>query len=112
MVATLQWFGTATWRLIIDGYVVWLDAYINRAPTAAPAPERAEEVFRADAIVIGHSHFDHIAEAGLLARQTGASVVGSAHTAGIVVEQGVPASQTIVCRGGELLQFGDRKSVV
>jgi L-ascorbate metabolism protein UlaG (beta-lactamase superfamily) len=106
MAATLQWLGTATWRLIVDDYVVWLDAYINRAPTAAPVPERAEDVKRADAILIGHSHFDHIAEAGLVAKNTGAAVVGSAHTVDIVTEEGVDPAKTVVCAGGETLQLG------
>jgi L-ascorbate metabolism protein UlaG (beta-lactamase superfamily) len=105
MTATLQWFGTATWRLIVDGYVIWLDAYINRAPTAAAVPERAEDV-RADVILIGHSHFDHIAEAGLVAKNTGATVVGSALTAEIVTEEGIDAAKAIVCSGGETLQLG------
>lgn len=106
MGATLQWFGTATWRLIVDDYVIWLDAYINRAPTAAPVPERAEEVTRADAILIGHSHFDHIAEAGLVARNTGAIVVGSAHSVDIVTEEGVAPGRTIPCAGGEEFELG------
>src|SRR5688572_16667087 len=106
MTATLQWFGTATWRLIVDGYVIWLDAYINRAPTAAPAPEPAEDVTAADAILIGHSHFDHIAEAGLVAKNTGATVVGSAHTVDIVTEEGVDPARTIACTGGETLTLG------
>ena len=106
MTATLQWFGTATWRLIVDDYVIWLDAYINRAPTAAPVPERAEAVTRADAILIGHSHFDHIAEAGLVAKNTAATVVGSAHTVDIVTEEGVDPANTIICSGGETLQLG------
>ena len=106
MSATLQWFGTATWRLIVDDYVIWLDAYINRAPTAAPVPERAEAVERADAILIGHSHFDHLADAGLVATNTGATVVGSAHTVDIVTEEGVAEGRTTACAGGEQLQLG------
>ncbi len=106
MTATLQWFGTATWRLIVDDYVIWLDAYINRAPTAAPVPQRAGEVDRADVILVGHSHFDHVADAGLVARNTGATVIGSAHTIDIVTEERVDPARTTVCAGGEQLQMG------
>src|SRR5690606_32160780 len=97
---------TATWRLIVDDYVIWLDAYLNRAPTAAPVPERGEDVRAAHAILIGHSHFDHIAEAGTIARNTGAMVVGSPLTAEIVTDEGVEPSKTTVCSGGETLQLG------
>ncbi len=106
MRATLEWFGTATWRLTVGDTVIWLDAYINRAPTAAPLPQRAEQVTRADYILIGHSHFDHIAEAGLVAKNTGATVVGSALTCEIVQDEGVAAAKTITCIGGEALSLG------
>jgi L-ascorbate metabolism protein UlaG (beta-lactamase superfamily) len=106
MTATLQWFGTATWRLTVHGYVIWIDAYLKRAPTAAPVPERAEEVTRADAVLIGHSHFDHIADAGLVAKNTGATVVGSAHTVDIVTEEGVEPAKTITVAGGETMDLG------
>jgi L-ascorbate metabolism protein UlaG (beta-lactamase superfamily) len=106
MDATLQWFGTATWRLTVDGFVCWLDAYIERAVTALPPPERAADIRDAGVILIGHSHFDHIAEAGLVALNTGATVVGSALSCEIVRDEGVPERQTVVCAGGEDLQFG------
>ena len=57
MNATLQWFGTATWRLTVGDTVVWLDAYIDRnADTVArlfhPRPDddlekRAEDLSEA-----------------------------------------------------------------
>jgi L-ascorbate metabolism protein UlaG (beta-lactamase superfamily) len=106
MNATLQWFGTATWRLNVDDTVIWLDAYINRAPAAPPLPYRAEQVDRADAILVGHSHFDHIADAGLVAKNTGATVVGSALSCEIAQDEGVPAAKTVTCTGGEELEFG------
>ena len=106
MTATLQWFGTATWRLEVDGYVAWLDAYLTRAPTAAPLPMIAAEVDRADVILIGHSHFDHIADAGAMANATGATVVGSRHSCDIVQSEGVADDRTAPCIGGESLRFG------
>lgn len=106
MRATLEWFGTATWRLTAGRTVVWLDAYITRAPTAAPPPQPAREITRADYILIGHSHFDHIADAGLLAANTGATVVGSALSCEIVQDEGVPPAKTITCAGGEVLDLG------
>jgi len=106
MRATLQWFGTATWRLTVGDTVIWLDAYLDRASTAAPLPLRAEEIDRADAILIGHSHIDHIADAGLIARNTGARVIGSKLSCEIVADEGVAESQLAVCSGGESLSVG------
>ena len=109
MGATLQWFGTATWRLEVDGFVTWLDAYIERAPTAAPPPERAAGISRGDLILIGHSHFDHIAEAPTLMQNTRATLVGSALSCEIVTDAGHAASRTRACSGGEELSYGPLK---
>lgn len=103
---TLTWFGTATWRLEVEDSVIWLDAYLDRAASAAPLPLRAAEVDRADWILIGHSHFDHIADAATIAKATGATVVGSQHSCDIVREGGVLVQNTIACSGGETLQLG------
>lgn len=106
MDATLQWFGTATWRLEVDGFVAWLDAYIERAPTAAPPPQRAADITGGDLILIGHSHFDHIADAPLLMKNTPAQLVGSALSCEIVTDSGIAASRTKACGGGEELHYG------
>jgi L-ascorbate metabolism protein UlaG (beta-lactamase superfamily) len=106
MKATLQWFGTATWRLVVDDTVVWLDAYMDRAPTAAPLPYGSAGVDRADYVLVGHTHFDHVAGAGMIAKNTGATVVGSALTAEVVQDEGVAAGQTLAMRGGEDLRLG------
>jgi L-ascorbate metabolism protein UlaG (beta-lactamase superfamily) len=46
--------------LIRDDLVVFLDAYIDRVPSAAPTGITTADVERADWIVVGHSHFDHL----------------------------------------------------
>jgi L-ascorbate metabolism protein UlaG (beta-lactamase superfamily) len=112
MSATLQWFGTATWRLVVDGTVIWLDAYINRAPAAPLLPLRAEQVDRADYILVGHAHFDHIADAGVIATNTGATVIGSALSCEIVRDEGVPEARTIACAGGEELSLDPVRATV
>ncbi|MGI8927634.1 MAG: MBL fold metallo-hydrolase [Tepidiformaceae bacterium] len=106
MFAALEWFGTATWRLFVEDTVIWLDAYLNRAASAPPLPLRAEQIESAHYILIGHSHFDHIADAAVMARNSGGTVVGSALSCEIVRDGGIPAPQTTVCSGGEKLQLG------
>ena len=34
MAETLDWLGVSTFRLIVDDMVIFLDAYINRVPSA------------------------------------------------------------------------------
>ena len=54
--ATLDWYGCATFRLTLDDLVVFLDAYIDRVPGAPGTGLRADDIDRGDRIVVGHSH--------------------------------------------------------
>ncbi len=104
---TLDWYGCATFRLTIGDLIVFLDAYIDRVPGAAGTGLRADDVDRADWIVVGHSHFDHLWGAERIARRTGAVVVGSYETVRILDELGVPESQLMPVSGGERVRLSD-----
>ena len=88
--ATLDWYGCATFRLTLGDLVVFLDAYIDRAPGAPGTGLTADDVDRADWILVGHSHFDHLWGAERIARNTGATIVGSYESIRMMAEQGVP----------------------
>src|ERR671914_2893586 len=107
MPASLDWYGCATYRLTLPGQhgdlVVFLDAYLDRVPGAAgPQPALApDEVERADWIVVGHSHFDHLWGAERIARNTGATIIGSHETVRLMVNEEVPEAQLTAVAGGE-----------
>jgi len=101
MAVTLDWLGCATFRLQIDEFVVFLDAYIDRVPAAPPVGIAAAEVDRADAILVGHAHFDHIAGAEVIARNTGARVICSHESARLLTGAGVDPAQICPSQGGE-----------
>ena len=111
MPVTLDWLGCATFRLTIDDLVVFLDAYIDRVPLAPPVGLSAAEVDRADYVLVGHAHFDHIAGAETIALNTGARVIGSNETARVLREAGVPESQLAPSQGGERHRLADGVSV-
>ena len=92
--ATLDWLGCATFRLTVADLVVFLDAYIDRVPSAPPVGLTTGDVDRADWIVVGHSHFDHVWGAETIARNTGATILGSYETVRVMEEQGVRASSS------------------
>lgn len=110
-VITLEWLGCATFRLTIDELVVFLDAYIDRVPLAPDIGLSAAEVQRADAILVGHSHFDHIAGAEVIARNTGARVIGSNESMRLLRGAGVADSQLLAAQGGERFRLGDGVTV-
>lgn len=56
----LDWLGCATFRLTLGETVVFLDAYMDRVPTAPKIGLSAKDVRRADFVLVGHAHFDHI----------------------------------------------------
>lgn len=82
----LQWLGTAGFRLTHSGTTLLIDPFLSRAPLGAmlrarPFPVDTALVDRlipsADAILLGHTHFDHAVDVPHLARTHGATVYGS-----------------------------------
>ncbi len=83
----LRWIGTAGFRLAYQGTVLWIDPYVTRLPLrdlvrrrVVPSNEIAiaREVDRADAVLVGHTHFDHALDVPAIVRATGARAFGSA----------------------------------
>jgi len=111
MTATLDWLGCATFRLTIGNLVIFLDAYIDRVPSAPPVGLSVAEINRADWIVVGHSHFDHLYGAERIARQTGATVIGSYETVRVMEAQGIPRAQLLPVAGGEKVRLSNDVTV-
>jgi len=107
MNATLDWLGCATFRLTIGELVIFLDAYLDRVPSAKPVGLGVDDVSDARWIVVGHSHFDHLYGAERIARRTGATVVGSYETVRVLQAVGVPDRQLMAVAGGETVRLGE-----
>jgi L-ascorbate metabolism protein UlaG (beta-lactamase superfamily) len=82
----LRWIGTAGFRLEYQGTVLWIDPYVTRLPLGqlirrrvVPSDELAiaREIDRADAVLVGHTHFDHALDVPAIVRRTGATAYGS-----------------------------------
>ena len=111
MAVTLDWLGTATFRLIVDDTVIFLDGYVERVPSAPSVGVTLDDIDRADYVLVGHSHFDHLWGVERIAAQTGAQVVGSYETVRMLVEANVPVEQLKWVAGGEPLELSDRVRV-
>lgn len=100
----MQWLGTAGFAIEHRGHVLLIDPYVTRASLARCVLSRlrpdvdaiARYVPRADAIVVGHTHFDHALDAPEIARRTGARVFGSRSAATLCLASGVPADRVEV----------------
>ena len=101
----LTWLGTAGFRLAYQGVVVWIDPYVTRLPLAdlvrrravPPSDEAvARWVDRADAVLVGHTHFDHALDVPAIARRTGARVFGSRSLEHLMGLHGLAERATVV----------------
>ncbi|HTM19152.1 MAG TPA: MBL fold metallo-hydrolase [Kofleriaceae bacterium] len=98
---TVRWLGTAGFAIEHDGHTLLIDPYVTRASlgrcaVAALRPDLdaiARYVPRADAIIVGHSHFDHALDVPDIARATGARVFGSQSAVALCRISGLPESQ-------------------
>jgi len=103
----LRWLANANYEVAYHGQVYLFDVGYTRFARNRPLGFEPRQVARANLILIGHAHFDHIMDIVPVARQTNAKVVGD--TIGIenAVSKGLPRDQAIVVKGGESLKLGD-----
>ncbi len=101
----LEWLGVSTFRLTLGSLVIFLDAYVDRVPAAPPVGMASAEVERADYILVGHSHFDHLFGAATIAANTGATVVGSYESVRLMSDAGISENQLMAVSGGEPVEL-------
>ena len=99
----VTWLGTAGFSIEHEGFVVLIDPYVTRASfkRCLVAPLRADmgaiqrHVPRADAIVAGHTHFDHVLDVPGIAHATRATVFGSRSCVQLCRAAGVPEARLV-----------------
>jgi L-ascorbate metabolism protein UlaG (beta-lactamase superfamily) len=102
----VRWAGYSNFELAYGGKIILLDAYFDRGSNYPPLGFKARDVTRADVILIGHGHFDHMSDAigeyPHRRHHRGAPV-----TTDKLAAQQVPATQILAVTGlgGELLKF-------
>jgi L-ascorbate metabolism protein UlaG (beta-lactamase superfamily) len=72
---------------------------------------RTTDVARADYVLVGHSHFDHLAGAEVIAQNTGAKIIGSNESCRVMRERGVFQTQLLPSQGGERHRLADGVTV-
>ncbi|MFZ5897067.1 MAG: MBL fold metallo-hydrolase [Myxococcota bacterium] len=107
----IRWLGTAGFVISSERANIVIDPYLTRAgfdDLCAPLiPDEAELRRRlpscVDAIVCGHSHFDHLLDAPLAARMTGAKFVGSRSSVAFARASGVTNERIVEVAGATRL---------
>ena len=117
---SVQWLGTST-LLISDGTTNLLtDGYFSRASKLdvistdlAPNPARIKAGLKLAgikslaAVMVVHSHFDHVMDAPWVAMQTGADLLGSRSTANVGRGAGMEEKKIVEVVPGKPMRYGD-----
>ena len=113
----IRWLGTASHVIETSTTRVLIDPNLSRPGLRELVASRLEPdegaIFahvrtRVDAILCGHSHFDHLLDAPIIAKRTGAKLVGSSTTCAFGRAAGLPEEQLIeIPHHGRRLRIGD-----
>jgi L-ascorbate metabolism protein UlaG (beta-lactamase superfamily) len=104
----IRWTGFANFELSYKGQIMLLDAYFDRGSNFPPLGFKAADVTRANAILIGHGHHDHMSDAASVGIRTGATIVGAPLTTDKLLAQSVDPQKIRTASGREpmMLDFG------
>ena len=99
----VYWLGTAGFRIEHEDTTLLIDPYVTRATTfeCLRAPLRSDPGLvarytpNADAIIAGHTHFDHVLDVPAIARATGATVYGSRSCVALCRAEGIDGARAI-----------------
>jgi L-ascorbate metabolism protein UlaG (beta-lactamase superfamily) len=103
----IRWLGNTNYELVHDGKIILLDAYYDRGSLYPSLGFRPEDVKRADLLLLGHGHFDHMSDGATVAARTHAQIVAAPVTVEKLMTQPVDPKQirTVTGRGGEILRY-------
>ena len=110
----IRYFGTAGFEISTPNHTIVLDPYVSRPGGRQTllrrlVPDAAlirKHFSRADDVLIGHSHHDHVLDAPELCRQTGARFIGSLDACNVARAAGLGEAQLRQTEGREDIGSG------
>jgi len=106
-VMTIRWLGTTNFEISYRGQIVLFDTHYDRGPRSRPIGVLPGDIRKADLIMLGHAHFDHLSDIQPISANTGAPVMGAKTATDTAFGLGVPETQliTVTGTGGEVFNF-------
>ena len=89
----IRWIGYSNFELAYNGQIFLLDAYYDRGPGFVPLGVKAADIKKANAIIVGHGHSDHMSDAASIGARTGAMVIGGPPTTEKLLTQSIDPKQ-------------------
>jgi L-ascorbate metabolism protein UlaG (beta-lactamase superfamily) len=121
---SFTWFGTNGWKIeftangkprtiLLDPWFARFDSgFFSGRPNpdapltpADPSLVATHVPEKVDQLLIGHGHWDHVADIPAVARRSGAMVVGSETHWHLMRAFGLPDANLVVVKGGEVMAF-------
>lgn len=111
----MRYLGTAGWEITDGKTTIWVDPVPTRPtiPELCSGPlepnreaQRGMKLRYADAILVNHTHFDHVLDVPELAKRTGALVIGTQSTLNYCQSRGVDPAKLRLAVGGKAIQVG------
>ncbi|WP_165797328.1 MBL fold metallo-hydrolase [Solimonas fluminis] len=118
---TATWYGVSALLLCDGEHAILIDPFFTRPEGLLPlvlnraiepdepriaAALLAARIDKLDAVLVSHSHYDHAMDAGVVAKLTGAMLLGSASTANIGRGAGLPDGRIRRVEPGEPITVG------
>jgi len=111
----LRYLGTAGFvveggdrTLVIDPFLTRPDLPTTLFKPMVPDSGRLRRYIpRADDVLVGHAHYDHVLDAPELCRQTGARFIGSRSACNVARAAGLPEAQLVETAGREAIPCGE-----
>ena len=103
----LRWLGFSTYELVYGNQIILLDNFYDRGPRFRDLGFKAADVKRANLILVGHGHFDHMADTAQTMAQTGAPVITAPMSAEKLLTEGVDPKKILQANGrdGQVFKF-------
>lgn len=120
MTLTLRWLGTAGFDLDFGHTRILVDPYLSRIPIhkyilgkVNPNPHFTRQyIQKADALLVSHSHIDHLFDVPVIAIRDGIPVFGSSNTCTLLTMLGVKPEQLGLIRSGDQFKVGSLSMTV
>jgi L-ascorbate metabolism protein UlaG (beta-lactamase superfamily) len=103
MATRFHFLGAAGFEIEGTEHRVLVDPFLTGNPAAPIGPE---EVERPDVILVTHAAFDHLGDAAVIARRTGAPVVCGGDVRRLLMDDGVPSGQIQATVWGVVVRVG------